>query len=156
MQSNGHGRGIPGRETAQISNFVVKADKDAKTYEQLKQELLKLAKDERLDYGIMIKQLSGNQGSIGTPVMTYKIYVADGREELVRGASASTLTVQSLRHIQSVGTDTYVANRLVGTQGAETATSVVAPSVILEELGLDRPNGTQQKPATLTNPYFSN
>jgi predicted Zn-dependent protease len=156
LQSNGHGRGIPGRETAQITNFVVKADKDAKSYEELKQELIKLAKDERLDYGIMIKQLSGNQGSIGTPVLTYKVYVADGREELVRGATAGTLTVQSLRHIQAVGSDSFIANRLVGTQGAETATTVIAPSVILEELGLDRPSGTQQKPATLTNPYFSN
>jgi TldD protein len=156
MQSNGHGRGIPGRETAQISNFVVKAVKDAKSYEDLKKELMKLAKDERLDYGIMIKQLSGNQGSIGTPVLTYKVYVADGREELVRGATAGALTVQSLRHIQAVGSDSYIANRLVGTQSAETATSVIAPSVILEELGLDRPSGTQQKPATLTNPYFSN
>jgi TldD protein len=156
MQSNGHGRGVPGRETAQVSNFVVKADKDVKSYAELKQELIKLAKDERLDYGIMIKQLSGNQGAIGIPVLTYKVYVADGREELIRGATASTLTVQSLRHIQAVGNDTYVTNRLVGTQGAETPTSIVAPSVILEELGLDRPNGTQQKPATLTNPYFSN
>jgi predicted Zn-dependent protease len=156
LQSNGHGRGIPGRETAQISNFVVKAGKDGKSYDELKQELIKLAKDERLDYGIMIKQLSGNQGSIGTPVLTYKVYVADGREELVRGATVGALTVQSLRHIQAVGNDSYIANRLVGTQGAETATTVVAPSVILEELGLDRPSGTQQKPATLTNPYFSN
>lgn len=155
-QSNGHGRGVPGRETAQISNFVVKVEKDGKSYEDLKQELMKLAKDERLDYGIMIKQLSGNQGAIGAPILTYKVYVKDGREELIRGASASGLTVQSLRHIQSVGSDTYVSNRLVGTQGAETPTSVVAPSVILEELSLDRPNGTQQKPATLTNPFFSN
>lgn len=156
LQSNGHGRGFPGRETAQVSNFFVKVDKDGKSYAELKQELMKLAKDERLDYGIMIKQLSGNQGPIGTPVLAYKIYVADGREELVRGASVTTLTVQSLRHIQSVGNDSFVANRLVGQAGAETATSIVAPSVILEELGMDRPSGTQQKPATLTNPYFSN
>jgi hypothetical protein len=66
LQSNGHGRGFPGRETAQISNFIVKVDKDGKSYSDLKQELLKLAKDERLDYAIMIKQLSGNQGSIGS------------------------------------------------------------------------------------------
>jgi predicted Zn-dependent protease len=155
-QSNGHGRGYIGRETAQVSNFVVKVEKDGKTYNELKQELMKLAKDERLDYGIMIKQLSGNQGALGTPVLTYKVYVTDGREELIRGASTSSLTVQSLRHIQSVGTDSFVANRLVGTAGAETPTSIVAPSVILEELALERPNGTQQKPATLTNPYFSN
>jgi predicted Zn-dependent protease len=155
LQSNGHGRGVPGRETAQVSNFVVKADKDAKGFADLKAELIKLAKDERLDYGIMIKQLSGNQGAIGTPLLVYKVHVADGREELIRGASAGALTVQSLRHIQSVGTDVYVSNRLVGTAGAETPTTIIAPSVILEELSLDRPSGTQQKPATLTNPYFS-
>jgi predicted Zn-dependent protease len=155
LQSNGHGRGFPGRETAQVSNFVVKADKDAKSFAEMKAELIKLAKDERLDYGIMIKQLSGNQGSIGAPLLAYKVYAADGREELIRGASAGALTVQSLRHIQAVGNDTYVANRLVGRQQAETPTSVIAPSVILEELSLDRPSGTQQKPATLTNPYFS-
>ncbi len=88
-QSNGHGRGVPGRETAQISNFVVKVEKDGKSYNELKQELIKLAKDERLDYGIMIKQISGNQGGIGTPVLIYKIYVTDGREELIRGASTA-------------------------------------------------------------------
>src|SRR5205823_12369997 len=115
-QSNGHGRGVPGRETAQVSNFVVKVEKDGKSYEDLKQELMKLAKDERLDYGIMIKQISGNQGAIGNPVLIYKVHVADGREELIRGATPTSLTVQSLRHIQSVGDDSYVSNRLVGTQ----------------------------------------
>ena len=156
LQSNGHGRGFPGRETAQISNLIVKVDKDGKSYADLKQELMKLAKAERLDYGIMIKQLSGNQGAIGTPILLYKVHVADGREELVRGATIGALTVASLRHIQAVGTDSFMSNRLVGQQGAETATTIVAPSVILEELGLERPTGTQQKPATLTNPYFSN
>jgi predicted Zn-dependent protease len=155
MQSNGHGRGVPGSETAQVSNFVVKVDKDGKSFSDLKAELIKLAKDERLDYGIMIKKLSGNQGSIGSPLLAYKVYAADGREELIRGASAGALTVQSLRHIQAVGDDNFVENRLVGTRGAETPTTIVAPSVILEELSLDRPSGTQQKPATLTNPYFS-
>jgi len=155
LQTNGHGRRFPGREIAQVSNLIVKADKDAKSYDEMKAELIKLAKDERLDYGIMVKQISPSQNSFGTPLLAYKVHVADGREELIRGASAGALTVQSLRHIQSVGNEYYVANRLVGQQGAETPTSVVAPPVILEELSLDRPTGTQQKPATLTNPYFS-
>ncbi len=154
-QSNGHGRGVPGRETTQISNFIVKVDKDGKSYDELKAELMRLAKEERLDYGIMIKQVSGNQGPIGAPVLTYKVHVATGREELIRGGTATGLTVQSLRHIQAFGSDSFVQNRLVGTQDAETPTSIVAPSIILEELTLDRPTGTQQKPATLNNPFFS-
>jgi hypothetical protein len=32
--------------------------------------------------------------------------------------------------------------------------SVVAPSVLLEEMELKRPTGTQQQPALLTHPFF--
>jgi hypothetical protein len=44
----------------------------------------------------------------------------------------------------------------VGTQGAETPTTIVAPSVLVEEISLDKPSGTQQKPSLMTNPFFSN
>jgi hypothetical protein len=33
-------------------------------------------------------------------------------------------------------------------------TSVIAPSVLLEELELKKPTGTQQRPLLLTHPYF--
>lgn len=157
LQSNGHGRnGYPGRETPQVGNLLVTAT-GGKSYDELKAELIQTAKDERLDYGIAIKALNqGGNGPIGTPVLTYKVYVADGREELVRVGGASGLSVQSLRHILAVGTDTYVANRVVGTAGAETPTSVVAPSVIVEEISLDKPSGTQQKPSLMTHPFFGN
>jgi len=155
LQSNGHGRsGYPGRETAQIGNLFVIA-KEGKSYEDLKKELIELCKTERLPYGIIIKALSpAGGGQLGSPVLTYKVYVADGREELVRGVSAGGLSVQSLRHIKAAGNDAFVANRLVGQRGTETPVSVVAPSVLLEELELNRPSGAQQKPALLTHPYF--
>ena len=155
LQSNGHGRsGYPGRETAQIGNLFITAS-GGKSYEELKKELIELAKVERLQYGVVIKALQASgRGPIGTPVLTYKVYVADGREELIRGASVASLSVQSLRHIQAAGNDPFVANRLTGIRDAETPVSVVAPSVLLEELELERPSGTQQKPALLTHPFF--
>jgi len=155
LQSNGHGRsGYPGRETAQIGNLFVTAN-GGKSYDDLKKELIELATMERLQYGVIIKALeSGGRGAMGSPVLTYKVYVADGREELIRGASISGLSVQSLRHIQAAGNDAFVANRLTGSRGAETPVSVVAPSVLLEELEIERPSGTQQKPALLTHPFF--
>ena len=72
----------------------------------------------------------------------------------LRGAGG--LNVQGLRHLIAVGNDSTAANRLVGTSGAETATSVVAPSVLVEEISLDKPSGTQQKPSLMTHPFFSN
>jgi predicted Zn-dependent protease len=155
LQSNGHGRsGDPRREAVQIGNLFVTAN-GGKSYDDLKKELIELAKTERLQYGVMIKSLeAGGRGGLGNPVLTYKVYVADGREELIRGASIGGLSVQSLRHIQAAGGDSVISNRLTGAGGAETPVSVVAPSVLLEELEVERPSGTQQKPALLTHPFF--
>jgi predicted Zn-dependent protease len=154
--SNGHGRsGIPGRETAQIGNLFIQSS-EGKSYEDLKQQLISLCKQENLQYGILIKALvSDGRSPIGTPVLTYKVYVADGREELIRGATAQGIPIRSLRQIEAVGNDAFVVNRLAGSSELPTPTSIVAPSVLLEEIELKRPAGTQQKPALLTHPYFS-
>ena len=154
-QSNGHGRsGYPGRETAQIGNLFIAAT-EGKNYEELKQELIRLGKIEKLEYALIIKALDNSaRGPIGNPILTYKVYMEDGREELVRGASVRGLSVQSLRHIQGAGSDLFVANRLTGPRGTETPVSVIAPSVLLEEMELERPTGVKQKPTLLSHPYF--
>jgi TldD protein len=156
LQSNGHGRsGIPGRETAQIGNLFIQSS-EGKNYEDLKQQLISMAKQESLQYGVLIKGLvSDGRSPIGSPVLTYKVYVADGREELIRGASAQGIPIRSLRQIEAVGNDAFVVNRLAGSSELPTPTSIVAPSVLLEEVDLKRPAGTLQKPALLTHPYFS-
>jgi TldD protein len=155
-QSNGHGRsGIPGRETAQIGNLFIQSS-EGKSYDDLKQQLIKMCQEENLQYGIVIKALIGDGRSpIGSPVLTYKVYVADGREELIRGAFAQGIPIRSLRQIEAVGNDAFVVNRLAGSSDLPTPTSIVAPSVLLEEVELKRPTGTQQKPALLTHPFFN-
>jgi len=156
-QSNGHGRsGIPGRETAQIGNLFIQSN-EGKSFDDLKQQLIVMCQQENLQYGILIRSLVGDGRSpVGTPVLTYKVYVADGREELIRGASAQGIPIRSLRQIEAVGNDSFVVNRLAGSSELPTPTSIVAPSVLLEEVDLKRPTGTQQKPALLTHPFFSN
>jgi predicted Zn-dependent protease len=156
-QSNGHGRsGYPGLERAQIGNLFIAAN-EGMNYDELKQELIRLGNLEKIDYALVIKSLdSSGRGPIGAPILAYKVYMADGREELIRGATVRGLSVQSLRHIQAAGNDMFVANRLTGTRGAETPVSVIAPSVLLEEMELERPTGVQQKPALLEHPYFLN
>jgi predicted Zn-dependent protease len=155
-QSNGHGRsGIPGRETAQIGNLFIQSS-EGKSYEDLKQQLLSMCRQESLEYGILVKALVGDgRSALGAPVLTYKVYVDDGREELIRGAAAQGIPIRSLRQIEAVGNDAFVVNRLAGSSDLPTPTSIVAPSVLLEEVDLKRPTGTQQKPSLLTHPYFA-
>src|SRR5207244_11117846 len=155
-QSNGHGRSVvPGRETAQIGNLFIQSN-EGKSYEDLKQELIKMCREENLQYGILIKSLDTDTRSpIGMPVLTYKVYVADGREELIRGAFAQGIPIRSLRQIEAVGSDSFVVNRLSGGD-LPTPTSIVAPSVLLEEMELKKRAGNQTKPALLTHPYVTN
>ena len=156
-QSNGHGRsGVPGRETAQIGNLFIQST-EGKSYEDLKQQLIKMCQEENLQYGLLIKALNpDNRSAIGLPVLTYKVYVSDGHEELIRGAFAQGIPIRSLRQIEAVGNDAFVANRLTGSNELPTPMSIVAPSVLLEEMELKHPTGTQQQPALLTHPFFSN
>jgi TldD protein len=156
-QSNGHGRsGVPGRETAQIGNLFIQST-EGKSYADLKQQLIKMCQEENLQYGLLIKALNpDNRSAIGLPVLTYKVYVSDGHEELIRGAFAQSIPVRSLRQIEAVGNDAFVVNRLTGSNELPTPMSIVAPSVLLEEMELKRPTGTQQQPALLTHPFFSN
>ena len=59
-----------------------------------------------------------------------------------------SLPLTGLR-ITAVGNDSYVYNQIESGApggGAGISTSIIAPSVLLEELELKRPTGTQQKP----------
>jgi predicted Zn-dependent protease len=152
LRSNGHGRaGLNGGASTEIGNLFIQSS-DGKGYEQLKQELIKMCKALEMPYGIIIKG-----GGLNDPSLTYKVYVDDGREELIRGASLGELTVKQLKaQIIAVGNDSYVLNRAGGGGygGGSVSTSVIAPSALLEELELKKPTGAQQKPMLLTHPYF--
>ncbi|MGA9185233.1 MAG: metallopeptidase TldD-related protein [Candidatus Acidiferrales bacterium] len=101
------------------------------------------------DYSDFLGGLSGGLSS-GTrmPLMVYRVYVADGHEELVRGARIDGITVRSLRNLVAVGSDQSVytfmqtaadgfAGTALGAFGSAQAgipSTVIAPSLILDEV----------------------
>ena len=193
-QSNGHGRaGAFGSPTAQVGNLFVRAE-GGLSAEELKEELIAMAEDAGLDYGLLIRMvddpgISGTeppsmssillmaqggstQPQLTRPILAYKVYVEDGREELVRGLGFRDVSVRSLRDIVASGEDQYVNNRFMrsgglpgglgaiilavpgGPGGQGVPAAVVAPSVLFEELEIERAGGAQQTPALLEHPYF--
>ena len=100
------------------------------------------------DFSDAVSALAGGLSS-GTrlPLLVYKVYVADGRKELVRGAVLEDLTVRTLRNILGIGSDpavyTYMQNPSGGLAGTALGSfgsaaggipsTVVAPSLLLEE-----------------------
>ena len=58
----------------------------------------------------MRMQRGGGQPPLPDPVAVYKVYVDDGREELVRGCEFGQITVASLRRILAAGDRATVHN----------------------------------------------
>lgn len=185
-QSNGHGRSMPFvSPSAQIGNLFIKTT-EGKTITELKQDLIELCKDQGLSYGLLIKKLDNpsitgrdltsssymmrggqQKETITAPLMVYKVYVENGREELVRGLTVEEMSVRTLKDIVAAGSNYYVNNRLTAGGGLKglsfslvtpvtgIPTTAIAPSVLFEELELKKPSGPQQKPALLKHPFFS-
>jgi TldD protein len=162
-ESNGRARlpGPFGASTAGVSNLFVHAAQTVPVAD-LKKQLMELCKARNLPYGIVVRKLdfpssasidelrqmlsaNANEGSgshlFSSPVLIYRVY-ADGREELIRGVRFRELNVRSLRDIRAAGDDTtifdYLNNgvplALIGAGSYAAETTVIAPSVLVDDL----------------------
>jgi len=178
--SNGHGRApISSGAEAKMGNLFVLSSK-TKSYDELKRQLLDMCKQQDKEYGIIVKVLDNpaltgesrgfspyswmtdpSAPKLTAPLLVYKVYVKDGREELVRGVEFGDITVRSLKDIIATGNDYYVHNFMnmagSGYPAAVTflPTSIVAPSILIEEMDLKKVSGEQQKPPLLAHPFFA-
>ncbi len=123
--------------------------------EEMRDEFLILLEDFNLDFGIVVRNsTSGNFSSRGFPqtvTEAYKVY-ADGTEELVGSVEVDDITERTLRDIVAVSTaverfDTSLAsNSLV-------PISIIAPSVLVEELTVRKVQGSGSLPPVVPHPF---
>ncbi len=157
-QSNGRARSGFGRPF--ISNLLIQA-KEGKNFAQLKKELLESCKAQSLPFGIMIREIDStfflSGSSLSVPILAYKVYVEDGREELIRNLSIDDFPIRELRQILAVGSDNLTLNHVYGNgdRGQGVPYSVTAPSVLLDEIVLRKDTSSKTKPLILTHPYFN-
>ena len=101
------------------------------------------------DFSDFIGSLAGGISSgMRVPLLVYRVYVADGHEELVRGGIIDGLTLRSLRNISAAGDDTSVFTYMQNSAGGFAGTAlgafgsaqggipstVIAPSLLLDEV----------------------
>jgi predicted Zn-dependent protease len=156
--TNGRAR-LPGRfgaNVAAFSNLFVTAGQ-SKTSAELRQQLVDLCRQRELLFGIVIRKLDfpytgelermRDPGArmISPPVLVYRLY-PDGKEELVRGLRFRGASSRLLRDIVAVSDESwlfdFVANAapmaMMGAGGYVTASAVVAPSLLFEDMELER------------------
>jgi predicted Zn-dependent protease len=186
-QSNGHGRsGLLADAKPTMSNLFFQST-DAVPPAELKKKFLDECKSEKLQYCVIVRSMDNPSlsllhqddfssllasfgGGAGTgdrlPLMVYKVYPEDGREEVIRGARIIGVNTRALRNVSGIGNDNFVYNYMqsqvagfAGTalgafgsaQGGVPA-SVVAPSLLFEELEVRGARGEPKRLPLLPAP----
>ncbi len=155
--SNGHGRsGLSGWARGMVGNLVVEARRGASTA-TLRRKLLEAVKAEGGEYGLIVQRLSERAYSTGgaappEPERVFKLK-QDGSLELVRGARLSEMNLRDLRMVLAHGAKPEVYSYQVRwPSGLSSPTSVVAPSLLFEEVELTKPKRSYQRPKVLARP----
>ena len=135
--SNGHGRSTTaGAANPHIGNLFVKVQNPLRP-EDLKAKLIQMCKDQGRAYGYLAKSLSG----ASSPRLLYRVYASDGHEELVRGAVFNQLDTRAIRtDLIAAGDDGRVDNR-----AEQIPNSIIAPSLLFDELEIKRSNQGKEK-----------
>jgi len=138
---NGHGSG-PGVITITPSH--------GEPIDKLKQQLIEKAKEEGLDYALMVRHFSS--GSTRT-LNTYTVSLTDGKEELVRSANIRSINLKTLKRVLGVSNEQIVRN--VDTGGRYgTSVSIIAPNaLLLEEVEVE---GSRNNPYPDDEVYVEN
>ena len=184
--SNGHGRAAFGIDARPTMSNLFFTSTETVSKDELKKKFLDACRAEKLDYCLVVRQMDnpsisimhqedftellasfgGNAATDRLPLVVYRVYVSDGREELVRGARITGFSPRSLRNIESIGNDDYVYNYMqnqsagvagtalgaFGTAQNGVPASVVAPSLLFEEVEVRGARGEPKRLPILPEP----
>lgn len=136
-ESNGHGRGAPGRAPSPNIGTLIVESKQAISPDDLKKKLIELCRQQGKPYGYYAETLADGYN----PRLLYRVYAKDGHEELVRGAVFNELDTRALRNdLIAVGNDPLVSNR----EGTIPET-VISPSILFDEIEVKRTDAKNAK-----------
>jgi predicted Zn-dependent protease len=185
-RSNGHGRSVNLSEAQPaMSNLFFQSSAAGESPAELRKKFLEACKADGRAWCLVVKQMdnpalsaqrqddfsdallsAGAGGADRVPLRVARVYVADGREELIRGSRLAGLNLRVLRKIEGIGNDATVyafhqnaAQGLAGTalgafasaQGGLPAT-VVAPSLLLNDVEVRGARGEPRRPPLVPPP----
>jgi TldD protein len=136
--SNGHGRApYPMNPSGpNLGNLILRSSEPL-SEDALKAKLMELCKQRDLAYCYVVK----TTGPKNSPRLLYKVFVNDGHEQLVRGATFGDLDTRTMRN------DIVAAGEKASIENLPTAIphSIVSPSLLFDELEVKRVDQNKEK-----------
>ena len=188
--SNGHGRSAFLNDAKPtMSNLFFKAT-ETQSPADLKKKFLDECRSQKLPYCMVVREMDNPSisllhqddfsellasfgGGAGTgdrlPLIVYKIYPEDGREEMVRGARIIGLNTRMLRNLGGIGNDDFVYNYMQSQESGFAGTalgafgsarlglpaSLVAPSLLFDDLEVRGARGEPKRLPLLPAPSMT-
>jgi TldD protein len=188
--SNGHGRSAFINDAKPtMSNLFFKSTETLSPAD-LKKKFLDECRSEKLPYCLVVREmdnpaisllhqddfselLASFGGGAGTgdrlPLIVYKVYPEDGREEMVRGARIIGLNTRMLRNLGGIGNDDFVYNYMQSQVSGFAGTalgafgsaqnglpaSLVAPSLLFDDLEVRGARGEPKRLPLLPAPSMT-
>jgi predicted Zn-dependent protease len=181
--STGHARlpGAFGASTVVPTNLIVEC-RDTVAPADLRKKLIELVQQRRKPYGILVRRLdfpsgasavelrrlanamqgSGSSKLFSPPIEVFRVY-PDGKEEPIRGVRFRGMNVRLLRDILAAGNDPvameYLHNTtpmsLIAAGGYVVGAAVVCPSLLFDEVEMERPQEERPRPPVVPPPPFT-
>ena len=160
-KSNGHGRCQAGMSpVARQGNLFVRSSKVV-PFPRLREMLLEQVKKQQKEYGLLFKDISGGftntqrwspQAFKVLPILVYRVYL-DGRpDELVRGVDIVGTPLTCFSKIIATADDDDVFNGFCGAESGSVPVSAVSPSVLVEQIEIEKQRKSQDRPPILPPP----
>jgi predicted Zn-dependent protease len=144
QHSNGHMRANLSYMNIAPGNILLTSN-DTYSPDELKKKLLAAAKEEDLDYAYIVRRYRN-----GEPLSIYRIYVADGREELLRGAILPDFNIKTYKRILGASNRELLYNT---SMFGNSTTYIVPDALLFEEMEVSRNNNiTFKKPFVVPQP----
>ncbi len=188
-KSNGHGRAAFLADPKPTMSNLFFSSSETLSKDDLKGKFLDACRAEKLNYCLVVREMDnpsisilhqedfsdllasfqGNAATDRLPLVVYKLYPADGHEELVRGARITGFNIRSLRNIAGIGNDdfvyNYMQNQTTGVSGTALGAfgsaqnglpaAVVAPSLLFEDVDIQGARGEPKRLPILPEPPMS-
>ena len=187
QQSNGHGRAAFLNDAKPTMSNIFFNSTETQSAADLKKKFLDSCTAEKLEYCILVREmdnpsisllhqddfselLASYGGGAGTgdrlPLVVYRVYPKDGREEMIRGSRIVGVNTRALRNLAGIGNDNFVYNYMqsqangfsgtalgaFGSAQSGLPASVVAPSLLFEELEVRGARGEPKRLPLLPAP----
>jgi predicted Zn-dependent protease len=189
-QSNGHGRSAFLNDAKPTMSNLFFRSTDTLSPADLKKKFLDQCRSEKLPYCLVVREMDNPSislfhqddfsellasfgGGAGTgdrlPLIVYKIYPEDGREEMVRGSRIIGLNTRMLRNLGGIGNDDFVYNYMQSQVSGFAGTalgafgsaqnglpaSLVAPSLLFDDLEVRGARGEPKRLPLLPAPSMT-